>query len=144
MKFEGIHLFSLNIGNFKRGAAVTIPGIGIFGGKDMKEDIDLLRHEFGHVLQFRKWGFLFFWKNIASASLKSAHNQRRKFIPHMNTWTEWSANWLSYKYFNEPEDWNFSSFPIAPKNESRVSKPSFLASNETFIEEWLEGKNSEG
>lgn len=137
MKFQGINIYRLNVGNFKRGAAVTIPGIGIFVGRGMEDDLDLLRHEFGHILQFRKWGFLFFWRSIAAASLKSARNQRRKFVPHMSTWTEWSANWLSYKYLDMPDDWNHRRFPVAPMNESRVSKPRFMTSNEKFIDEWL-------
>ena len=61
MKFQGINIYRLNVGNFRHGAAVTIPGIGIFVGRGMEDDLDLLRHEFGHILQFRKWGFLFFW-----------------------------------------------------------------------------------
>lgn len=138
MKFQGINIYRLNVGNFRHGAAVTIPGIGIFVGRGMEDDLDLLRHEFGHILQFRKWGFLFFWRSVASASLKSARNQRRKFIPHMDTWTEWSANWLSYKHFGMPDDWDHRRFPVAPGNESRVSKPKFMASNEKFIAEWLE------
>ncbi|MBP1664564.1 MAG: hypothetical protein H6Q19_1704 [Bacteroidetes bacterium] len=125
MKFQGIRIFQLNIGNFKKGAAMTIPGIGIFVGKGMQHDTELLRHEFGHVLQCRKWGFWFFWRSIASDSLKSALNQKRKYAPHMHTWTEWSANWLAYQYFDKPGDWNFSRFPITPAGESRVSKPKF-------------------
>ena len=138
MKFEGVRIFRLNFGNFKRGAAVTIPWIGIFVGKGMENDTDLLPHEFGHILQYRKWGFFFFWKQIATNSLRSAHNQRRKYMPHMHTWTEWSANWLSYQYFNKPAEWNFRKFPIAPVSESRVSKPTFSVSNKDFMDEWLE------
>mgnify|MGYP006955406144 FL=1 len=138
MKFHGVRIFKLSVGNFKKGAAMTIPGIGIFVGKGMHHDTELLRHEFGHILQFRKWGFWFFWHYIVSASLKSAFNQRRKNIPHMHTWTEWSANWLAYQYFDKPSDWNFSRFPIAPAGESCISKPKFAASNQIFIEEWLE------
>ena len=64
-KFEGINLIRLNAGNFRRGAAVTLPGIGIISGNDGLKQPDLLRHEFGHMLQYRKWGFFFYWTRIA-------------------------------------------------------------------------------
>jgi len=30
----------------------------------------------------------------------------------MHTWTEWSANKLSFDYFNKPADRDFNSYPI--------------------------------
>ena len=30
----------------------------------------------------------------------------------MHTWTEWSANLLSYDYFGQPEDWDEIRFPL--------------------------------
>lgn len=138
MKFEGVHIFSLPFKNFKRGAAVTIPWIGIFIGKGYENDQDLLRHEFGHILQFRKWGFWIFWRHIAAASLISAKHSRKYAVNHMHTWTEWSANKLSYDYFQRPIDWNYTLFPIAPVAENRLSKPKFSATNDDFIQHWLE------
>ncbi len=138
MKFEGVNIFALSFKNFKRGAAVTIPWLGIFVGKGFENDQDLLRHEFGHVLQFRKWGFWMFWRHIASASLISANHSRKYATNHMNTWTEWSANRLSYEYFNCPKDWNFTFFPISPITENRLSKPKFAIDNEEFTKKWLE------
>ena len=138
MKFEGIHIFSLPFKNFKRGAAVTIPWVGIFVGKGYENDTDLLRHEFGHILQFRKWGFWMFWTKVASASLMSAKHSKKYATNHMNTWTEWSANRLSYEYFKQPKDWNSRSFPITPLAENRLSKPTFSIDKEEFINKWLE------
>lgn len=138
MKFEGIYIFTLPLKNFKRGAAVTIPWIGIFVGKGFKNDIDLLRHEYGHILQYKKWGFCKFWTQVAVTSLKSAKYSRKYAVNHMHTWTEWSANRLSYEYFNRPKDWNFISFPTIPMAENRLSKPKFVADNDEFVRNWIE------
>lgn len=138
MKFEEVRIFQLSFGSFKHGAAVTIPLAGIFIGKGMENDLNLLRHEFGHILQFRKWGFWFFWLYIAKASLDSAHASRKEHRWHQHTWTEWSANRLSYDYFNKPTDWNFKRFPTFPEHEDIYSKPKFAHNNEEFIKDWLE------
>lgn len=63
-KFEGVTVFIINIKSFNRGAAVTIPGVGIFVGKKHSQNIDLLRHEFGHMLQFRQNGFFIFGSKL--------------------------------------------------------------------------------
>ncbi len=137
MKFENTRVFRLNFKNFKQGSAVTIPGIGIFIGNGFEKDLNLLRHEFGHLLQFQKWGFFFFWKNIASTSLKSARFSRKKHFQHQQTWTEWSANWLSFHYFDLPADWDFERFPITPEKETAYSKPKFSENNEDFFNQWV-------
>ena len=138
MKFEGTRIFTLPFKNFKQGAAVTIPCVGIFVGKGFESDTDLLRHEFGHILQFRKWGSWMFWKRIAPTSLKSARKSRKYNINHMNTWTEWSANKLAYDYFGKPADWNFRAFPIEPLAENHLSIPKFTVDKENFIKNWME------
>lgn len=138
MKFEGVRVFWVNFGDFKRGAALTLPGIGIFVGKGRESDLNLLRHEFGHILQFRKWGFWFFYRYIAGTSLKSARTSRKKDYFHQSTWTEWSANYLSYHYFDKPKDWNFHRFPIAPNEETKLTKPTFAQNNDEFIRNWVE------
>jgi len=92
--------------------------VGIFIGEKHADNIDLLRHEFGHILQRQQKGFLYFWIKVAPASLKSAKQaSRNRNKIHMHTWTEWSANNLSYQYFNQPADWNFFEYPIAPPNK---------------------------
>jgi len=103
------------------GAAFTLPGVGIFVNPNDVDNIDLLRHEFGHILQARNWGMNFFYEKIVPASLKSASGNK---YWHMNTWTEWSANRLSYIYFGKPDDWNHSKYPIWPtKSRPGVMNP---------------------
>lgn len=111
--FEGIRVFTWNIRKFNHGAACTIPEVGIIVGIKQVDNIDLLRHEFGHILQYRQKGFLFFWARITPVSLWSAFRASidRNYI-HMHTWTEWSANLLSYHYFNQPAEWDFKKYPI--------------------------------
>jgi len=111
--FEGIRIISLNNNKFNRGSAVTIPGIGIFIGSQQINNTGLLRHEFGHILQYRLKGILFFWLIIAPASLwSSLLSSLFKSHIHMNTWTEWSANSLSCEYFHQPIDWDFIHYPV--------------------------------
>jgi hypothetical protein len=113
-KFENIKVYTSHIGALKKRAAVTIPGIGIFVNPLDKNNIDLLRHEYGHILQAKKWGFVYFMTHIAFISLRSARKaNRNKAYNHMHCWTEWSANKLAYEYFSCPKDWNFRDYPIA-------------------------------
>jgi len=114
-QFEDIRIFGLKNHRFQRGAAITIPGIGIIIGEKHAGNINLLRHEFGHILQRRQKKFIFYWFRIAPTSLKSAlQSSRNKNKVHMHTWTEWTANKLSFDYFNQPDDWNFADYPITP------------------------------
>jgi hypothetical protein len=78
----------------------------------------LLRHEFGHILQAKIFGYQFFYRSIVPASLRSAHKaNRHPEFKHQHTWTEWTANWLAYHYFNSPSDWNTKKYPVtAPQN----------------------------
>lgn len=135
-KFEGIRIFKLPVKRFKNGAAVTIPGLGIFVGRGNENDLDLIRHEFGHILQFRKWGFRFFWRYIAVDSLKSAKKSTSNQL-HMQTWTEWSANRLAYDYFQKPEDWDLVHFPIKSPVDNLAGKPKFAKNNKEFENKWL-------
>jgi len=114
-RFEGVRLICLNAGDFRKGAAVALPGIGIITGKSNLQNENLLRHEFGHFLQYRNIGFLFYWGRIAPVSLRSALKARKKRdYNHMSCWTEWSANLLSYNYFNKPADWDADRYPLKP------------------------------
>ena len=51
---------------------MTVPGVGIFVGPGGINDVDLLKHEFGHILQARKWGAGVFYGDVAPASLRYA------------------------------------------------------------------------
>lgn len=112
-EFEKIKVYGSKLGALNKRAAITIPGVGIFVHPDDKNNIDLLRHEFGHILQRRKWGLWFFISKIALNSIISARkSNKNKQYKHMNFWTEWTANKLAYTYFNCPKDWNFKDYPI--------------------------------
>ncbi|MDO9152409.1 MAG: hypothetical protein Q7U47_01650 [Paludibacter sp.] len=108
---EGVKIFRIRT-EFLKGA-FAFPMLGIFIDIRLAENINLLRHEFGHILQFRKYGFLYFWFRIAPASIKSAFLSRKNANHiHMDTWTERNANQLAYNYYEKPADWDFGNYPI--------------------------------
>jgi hypothetical protein len=112
-KFENVNVYSATFGALKRRAAITIPGVGIIVNPKDKNNLDLLRHEFGHILQLRKYGISYFVFKIAFQSIFSAMKANRdRHYNHMSCFTEWTANQLSYDYFNSPSDWNFDKYPI--------------------------------
>ena len=93
----------------------TLPGYGITVNKNHLTDVDLLKHEYGHILQARKWGMATFYSKVVPASLRSAKRHRNeKDFYHQDTWTEWSANDLSKDYFSS-EKWNSEQYPTMPK-----------------------------
>lgn len=113
MKIEGVPVFALKFLFLQNGSAFTIPGLGIFISEDRESDIGLLRHEFGHVLQYKEKGFFYFWIKIVPISVCSAFlSAINKNHNHMEVWTEWTANRLSFDYFKQPTDWDFKRFPI--------------------------------
>ena len=63
-KFENTRVYCSTVGALKRRAAIAIPGIGIFIHPTDINNTDLLRHEFGHILQRKKFGFFFFFFNL--------------------------------------------------------------------------------
>lgn len=137
--FEGVRVFVWNFGGFKKGAAMAVPRIGIFVGKNGISDLDLLRHEFGHILQYKKWGAIKFWFKVAFASVKSFRKEKKSgSFRHYNTWTEWSANRLAYNYFNKPNDWNFRDYPIMPKSFGKMSVPKFEKCPLLFVKNWID------
>jgi hypothetical protein len=52
--FEGIRVYSTTLGPMGDHKAGTVPGLGIFVNPSELYDIDLLSHEFGHILQYHK------------------------------------------------------------------------------------------
>jgi hypothetical protein len=137
--FEDARVYTLNFGHFKNGAAITIPGVGIFVSPRDANNIDLLRHEYGHILQYEKWGAKIFLGDIVPASLKSANKANKDWsFNHMDTWTEWSANYLSYQYFNQPTDWKFNKFPILPNTIRPGVMPPFVVGPFDFKFNWLD------
>jgi hypothetical protein len=139
--FEGVTVRITDIPPFKHGAAMAVPGIGIFTGPQSGNDLDVLKHEFGHILQYRKWGSRVFWTWVAPSSLRFAHyannNLSYSNLDYMSNWTEWSANYLSYRYFNG--DFNTALYPIKPVNSGRniVQYPVFVKGVEAFYKGWL-------
>jgi hypothetical protein len=120
--FQNIPYFTSTLGALKHGAALALPGVGIFVPPSETQNTSLLRHEFGHILQSQKWGKLFFYSSIAFVSLKSARKSNRQSnFNHQHTWTEWSANKLSYDFFNQPTDWPMNRYPIQPPTQARAS-----------------------
>lgn len=127
--FEGVACFASRIGELKNRAAIALPGIGIFVHPDEVNNISLLRHEYGHFLQARKWGKRFFYRYIAWQSLHSAkRSSHDPAFNHQHTWTEWTANRLAYYFFKRPADWDMKSYPIHPPLEQREGSdwPEFL------------------
>ncbi len=116
--FEGVRVFTTEVGSIGQGAAGTLPGVGIFVNLNDKYNINLLRHEFGHVLQAKKWGSDFFYGTIMSVSLMSADAANNGAFDHQSTWTEWTANLLSWRYFGRPSNWDMNNYPIFPSQHS--------------------------
>jgi len=127
--FEGVACFASKLGELRNRAAIALPGIGIFVHPDEVKNISLLRHEYGHFLQARKWGKRFFYRYIAWKSLSSAkRSSHDPAFNHQHTWTEWTANRLAYYFFKRPDDWDMKSYPIYPPLEPREDTdwPEFL------------------
>lgn len=109
--FEKIPVIMIGFRRENCGSAFTVPGLGIFCASlySGQHKQDLLRHEFGHILQARYWGWYKYLTFIAVVSLRSYFNARHA---HQSTWTEWTANRFSWKYFGRPADWNMAGFPV--------------------------------
>ena len=120
-KFEDALVFEAkNLGTGKNSGGVTFPGFGkgsgtiVVGDKvysdhsnflsssvpghsnPLKYSQDLLRHEYGHILQAKDIGVLQFYHKVGSLSLGSATINA---AGHSNFWTEKWANYLSNNYF---------------------------------------------
>lgn len=121
--FEGVRVYAVPVYPFtSRRCAITWPGVGIFCSPCLVDNIPLLRHEFGHVLQRRYFGWWFYWFRVAPVSFLSAVRAACRWMRpffHADTWTEWSANRLSYAYFHQPADWSDVLFPRRVKLKER-------------------------
>ncbi|MDW3196851.1 MAG: RHS repeat-associated core domain-containing protein [Cytophagales bacterium] len=114
-KFEGVKIFeSRELGTFRDSknhwsGGVTLPGKGIIVGQGVFSknfDIQLMQHEFGHILQAKRLGNARFYAHIGKASLLSAAFNHS----HNTYWTETWANYLSQQYFGS----NYSPTPRFP------------------------------
>ncbi|HTO14424.1 MAG TPA: hypothetical protein VLZ83_01575, partial [Edaphocola sp.] len=126
------------VGWIGKGGALTLPGIGIFVGKGVLNPkngfsdnyfSNLIMHEYGHILQAKQYGNLFYYGRIVPTSFASAtwgtvtygfnslfgnrnENGYIRHYDHNRTWTEWDASNRAYQYFNYPY-WNHNWFPIS-------------------------------
>jgi hypothetical protein len=113
-KFEGVTIYESSF--IKKGHAITLAPLGIFIAHDifnLQKDSFLIKHEFGHILQYRKLGFLRFYILIGIPSLYSAI--KASIITnyhHQTAKVEVEANLYAYHYFNQPLDWPQHRFPI--------------------------------
>jgi hypothetical protein len=108
---ENVRIFTMP--GFLLKGAFAFPGLGIFVHRAHVKYRNLLMHEFGHILQFRNYGFFVFWLRIAPVSFFSALKSRINLThQHKLTKVEINANVLAYHYFKKPTDWNHSQFPI--------------------------------
>ena len=86
-------------------SGATIPDLGIIVGKGTytsgsKIGKELLQHEYGHVLQYKKVGAKAYYSVIAPESAASAsYSNINPLYAHDSFWTETWANYLSRKYF---------------------------------------------
>ena len=85
---------------------IALPGIGIVVCPRGFNDMHLLRHEYGHLLQRRQLG-MFAFGLIGILSLGSA-----AFDPanHRYRWFEIDANRRAYRHFGN-DDWPDDCFP---------------------------------
>jgi len=103
-KFEDVSVYeSARMGVGSNSAGIALPGRGIVVGKGAFSQnlaLDLVRHEYGHILQAKMFGKLAFYSTIAPESVISAALNRKFGHSHNSYWTETHANYLSSKYFD--------------------------------------------
>ena len=119
---EDVRVFSLPRWIFGgRAGAFTVPGVGIFVCRGCEGDLQMLMHEYGHVLQRRRFGFWFYWLRVAPLSLYSGYKSMRNWqFRHRDTWTEWSANRLAFVHFGHPDGWDHRLFSLVPYDAKRA------------------------
>lgn len=123
--FYGINVYASNA--LEPGQAITFPGVGIVVNRGDLSDVDLLRHEFDHILQAQKigkFGNSGFYGKIGIPSITNTIIQRNKkrHHNHKDTWNESLANDLSYEYLGRPSDWNFTRLPTSPPDHYSHNK----------------------
>lgn len=121
VRFENIKIIKFRIPFCHQKLTFCLPGIGIFIHPEDVENKQLLAHEFGHILQARKWGYWNFYFRIAPISLLSSMKHGKNNFNHFNTWTEWSANLLAKKYLPEVE-WDQKKYFTHPLTKNAFSE----------------------
>lgn len=111
-RYYGIQLYTWRF--LDEGDGLTLPGIGIFVNPKDINDKDLLRHEFGHILQAEEAGYWKFYTIYGPASINSAANIGVNGHSHRTNWTEADANRLAFNFFRGLV-WNRRRFPRVKK-----------------------------
>jgi RHS repeat-associated protein len=107
--YRGVPVFEAT---FTNGGAVTLPPIGIFVAPGDGNDLDLLRHEHGHWIQYRlNIAPSIFYLKYGMPSLISAIFSKTA-IDHQNSHSEKLANTLEYWSLGRPLNWNFYDYPV--------------------------------
>lgn len=100
------------------GGGITIPERGIIVDKGVYRSAminstgwnrQLLQHEFGHILQYKKIGPIAYYSTVAPESLASATFDPKN---HSLRWMETWANYLSMEYFGSKYISNAVDFPV--------------------------------
>ncbi|MBB5646546.1 hypothetical protein [Pedobacter cryoconitis] len=126
--FEGVPVYKME--GMAKGAGLTLPGIGIFVSSKSAKDVNLLRHEFGHVLQSNRTGKTSFYLFNAIPSLASATwSNISSTYDHHTFYTEKDANDESYQYFGAPRNWDRRRFPLKPSYDQNPVNPYIVPPN---------------
>lgn len=82
-------------------------------------------HEFGHYLQNKYGGSLWYNLQVVPSSILNIHlpvNKANNYYLYNRTWTEVQANTMSYYYFNFPHFWEFDEYHVKPNYISEELK----------------------
>lgn len=104
-----------------KSSAIALPPF-ILTSTEMGKNRELMRHEYGHFLQYAVFcllsldflmGYLLYLVVVGLPSVLSAYQASRNMYHfHQGTWVEKSANQLSYWFKRKPSNWNFSCYPL--------------------------------
>lgn len=121
-KYEGVSIYETSrLGYGYNSAGLALPGFGIIIGDgtfSKAQDEDVVRHEFGHILQARTIGYICFYLFVGIPSLLSAWTAGWK-KGHQVYWTEGWANHLSLHYFKD-NPWPHRRFPPRQISPSKL------------------------
>lgn len=138
--FEGVPIISSSL--ITKNSAFTIPGVGIFVNPSFAGDKNLLRHEYGHILQAERWGMDYYYFTVGPTSKRSFDNYlKTPGFSHDDTWTEWSASRMAYEYFGRPSDWDKEYYPLAPVHYRSDSWSPDANGPFDFLYNWVLGDN---
>ena len=103
------------------GGAVTLPPF-VFTAPGRGKNEDLMRHEYGHILQYGGLSFLsgslitgygLYLTGIGVPSVFSAYKANTDpNYRHQESYTEQTANQLNYWFQGMPTNWNHTKYPV--------------------------------